>query len=45
MPPGQLYDMQADPNEQTNLYTSEPATVQRLTELLETCKRAGRSRG
>jgi arylsulfatase A-like enzyme len=43
-PPGQLYDMQADPSETTNLYTSRSDVVKELTAVLERCQREGRSR-
>ncbi len=43
-PPGQLYDMAADPAETKNLYTSEPQVVARLTAALEKIKSDGRSR-
>lgn len=31
-PPGQLYDVEHDPNQKTNLYAQHPEVVQRLTE-------------
>jgi arylsulfatase A len=34
-PAGQLYDLQADPQEQHNLYTENPAVVARLSEKLD----------
>ncbi len=43
-PAGQLYDMQADPSEQTNLYTQHPEIVQELKVLLEKYKAQGFSR-
>ena len=43
-PEGQLYNMQDDPSETNNLYSSEPQTVERLTALLERFKTTGRSR-
>ena len=42
-PKGQLYDLAADPGEDRNLYDQHPEIVQRLTELLDRCKRTGRS--
>ena len=42
-PPGQLYDMENDAREQSNLYNEEPEVVANLTELLETYRRQGRS--
>jgi arylsulfatase A-like enzyme len=42
--PGQLYDLESDPSETTNLYTRYPGIVRRLTSLLEKIKREGRSR-
>jgi arylsulfatase A-like enzyme len=43
-PPGQLYDMAADPAESKNLYTVEPEVVARLTAALDKIKSDGRSR-
>jgi len=43
-PPGQLYDMENDPTESSNLYTQRPEIVERLTALLEKYKKDGRSR-
>ncbi len=43
-PPGQLYDVVADPSETTNLYTEHPEIVARLTALLEGYREQGRSR-
>ena len=42
-PPGQLYDMQADPEEENNLYEQHPEIVARMQALLERYKREGRS--
>ncbi len=42
-PPGQLYDMQTDPEEEENLYETYPEVVQRLQALLDRYKRDGRS--
>ncbi len=44
-PAGQLYDITADPGEQTNLYRDNPDVVKRLGELLEKYKADGRSVG
>ncbi len=43
-PPGQLYDMEADRHEDTNLYEQEPEVVERLRSLLERYKSQGHSR-
>lgn len=43
-PPGQLYDLAADPREERNLYAEEPEVVTRLFELLERYVESGRSR-
>ncbi len=43
-PAGQLYDLDKDPAEQTNLYATHPEVVQRLSALLEKYRREGRSR-
>ena len=43
-PEGQLYDMQADVEEQHNLYDEKPEIVAELTALLDTYKNEGRSR-
>ena len=42
-PVGQLYDMQADPGETSNLYESRPEVVQQLLEQLESDVARGRS--
>ncbi len=42
--PGQLYDLDADPGETTNLALERPQVVQELRELLETSIANGRSR-
>jgi len=42
-PKGQLYDMQADPKEQKNLWLEKPELVKALTALLEQYKKSGRS--
>jgi arylsulfatase A-like enzyme len=44
LPPVQLFDLDADPAERTNLQDKHPDIVQRLTTLLETYRKAGRSR-
>ncbi len=41
--PGQLYDMEKDPDESENLYDKRPDVVKRLTALMEKYKRRGRS--
>ena len=41
--PGQLYHLQDDPAELTNLFDEKPDVVRRLTALLDTYKRDGRS--
>jgi len=41
--PGQLYNLQDDPAEQTNLFDERSEIVERLTALLERYKREGRS--
>jgi arylsulfatase A-like enzyme len=41
--PGQLYDMEADPAETTNLYAEQPDVVGRLSALLQQYKDKGRS--
>jgi len=42
--PGQLYNLQSDPGETTNLYADQPEIVAELKELLEESKASGRSR-
>jgi arylsulfatase A-like enzyme len=44
LPPVQLFDLDADPAEQTNLQDKHPDIVQRLTTLLATLRKTGRSR-
>ena len=41
--PGQLYDLEADPGERTNLSLKYPEIVKELSELLEKSKADGRS--
>jgi hypothetical protein len=41
--PGQLYNLQTDPGEITNLYYKHPDIVKDLKSLLETSKQSGRS--
>jgi arylsulfatase A len=41
--PGQLYNLEKDPGETTNLYFKEPAMAQKLKALLEASKASGRS--
>jgi arylsulfatase A len=43
-PEGQLYNLAADPSETTNLWRKEPEVVERLTALIESYKKGGRSR-
>jgi len=43
-PPGQLYDMTADPSEKKNLWRENPDVVKRLTALLEKYRKRGYSR-
>ncbi len=43
-PAGQLYDLQADPEEATNLYADRPEDVARLKDLLSTWRTRDRSR-
>jgi arylsulfatase A len=43
-PIGQLYNMNADRDEQNNVYSQHPDVVKRMTDLLERYKSAGRSR-
>ena len=42
--PGQLYDLETDPGETTNLYEKHPQIVARLKKLLDESKKGGRSR-
>jgi len=42
-PPGQLYDLEADPGETTNRYAERPEVVAELSGLLERYRRSGRS--
>ena len=44
LPPVQLFDLEADPAEKTNLQAAHPDVVGRLTTLLETYRKTGRSR-
>ncbi|MEQ8768009.1 MAG: arylsulfatase [Planctomycetota bacterium] len=44
-PFGQLYQLDDDPGETTNLYDEQPEVVQELSELLQRYKRQGHSRG
>jgi hypothetical protein len=41
--PGQLYNLETDPGETTNLYSKHPEIVKRLKAQLETFKNSGRS--
>ena len=41
--PGQLYNLETDPGETTNLYYKHPDIVKELKSLLETSKQSGRS--
>lgn len=43
-PPGQLYHLADDPQEQDNLYNQRPEIVRRLTERLQRYRQRGRSR-
>jgi arylsulfatase A-like enzyme len=43
-PPGQLYDLDADPGETKNLWREHPDVVERLTKLLETARTRDRTR-
>ncbi len=42
-PKGQLYDLQADPGEQKNLYNAHPDVVRRLSAMLDGYRKSGRS--
>jgi arylsulfatase A-like enzyme len=42
--PGQLYNLETDPGERTNLYSQKPELVRELKALLEKSKTTGRSR-
>ena len=42
--PGQLYDLENDPGETTNVYSKHPEVAKRLKSLLEATKKSGRSR-
>lgn len=44
-PPGQLYNLEEDPGETTNLYSRHPGKVRELTALLERFQRQGHSQG
>ena len=44
LPPVQLFDLEADPQEKTNLQAAHPDIVRRLTALLESYRKTGRSR-
>ena len=44
LPPVQLFDLEADPAEKTNLQAAHPDIVRRLTTLLESYRKNGRSR-
>jgi arylsulfatase A-like enzyme len=44
LPPVQLFDLEADPRETTNLQAAHPEIVGRLTTLLERYRKTGRSR-
>jgi arylsulfatase A-like enzyme len=44
LPPVQLFDLEADPAEKTNLQAAHPDTVRRLATLLESYRKTGRSR-
>jgi hypothetical protein len=43
-PPGQLYDLDADPRETKNVWQEHPEVVRRLRKLLDQYRRSGRSR-
>lgn len=42
-PPGQLYNLTSDPAEQDNVYAKHPDIVARLSDLLERCRKQGRT--
>ncbi|MFW6189645.1 MAG: sulfatase family protein [Planctomycetota bacterium] len=42
-PPGQLYDMESDPAETTNVWLEHPDVVEELTAILERYRESGRS--
>jgi len=44
LPPVQLFDLERDPTERTNLQAAQPEIVSRLTALLERYRTTGRSR-
>ena len=44
LPRGQLYDLAEDPQESRNLWLERSDVVERLTLLLDRCRREGRSR-
>jgi arylsulfatase A len=44
LPPVQLFDLEADPTEKSNLQAAHPDIVRRLTSLLENYRTTGRSR-
>jgi arylsulfatase A len=44
LPPVQLFDLETDPTEKTNLQAAQPEIVGRLTALLERYRTTGRSR-
>ena len=44
LPPVQLFDLETDPTEKTNLQAAQPEIVSRLTALLERYRTTGRSR-
>jgi arylsulfatase A len=43
MPAGQLYDLESDPGERSNLYMGQPEVVARLAALLDTYREQGHS--
>jgi hypothetical protein len=40
-PPGQLYNLETDPGETTNLYNKHPDIVKQLKALLKECRDRG----